>query len=94
MSAQGEEEQQTYKQQQQRNGTRHGFKLPGQGTVRGEDALLTLGVTTALLAFYQVMRPDRQGSSAWAWALFTVGMVIATLSKGVLGLAMPGIAIG
>ncbi|OYU08155.1 MAG: dolichyl-phosphate-mannose--protein mannosyltransferase [Pseudomonas sp. PGPPP1] len=65
------------------------------GNVRGvgEDALLTLGVTTALLAFYQVMRPDRQGSSAWAWALFTVGMVIATLSKGVLGLAMPGIVI-
>ncbi len=54
----------------------------------GEDALLTLGVTTALLAFYQAMRPERRG--VWPWALFTVGMVIATLSKGVLGLAMPG----
>ncbi|TFY85120.1 phospholipid carrier-dependent glycosyltransferase [Pseudomonas kairouanensis] len=65
------------------------------GNVRGvgEDALLTLGVTTALLAFYQAVRPDRQGSSAWAWALFTAGMVIATLSKGVLGLAMPGMVI-
>ncbi|PRA22523.1 ArnT family glycosyltransferase [Pseudomonas poae] len=59
----------------------------------GEDALLTLGVTTALLAFYQAVRPDREGSSAGAWVLFTAGMVIATLSKGVLGLAMPGIVI-
>ena len=59
----------------------------------GEDSLLSLGVTTALLAFYQAVRPDRQGSSAGAWALFTGGMVIATLSKGVLGLAMPGIVI-
>ena len=61
----------------------------------GEDSLLSLGVTTALLAFYQAMRPEseRVGSNAWAWALFTLGMVIATLSKGVLGLAMPGIVI-
>lgn len=67
------------------------------GNVRGvgEDSLLTLGVTTALLAFYQAMRPEseRQGGNAWPWALFTLGMVIATLSKGVLGLAMPGIVI-
>jgi len=61
----------------------------------GEDSLLSLGVTTALLAFYQAMRPEseRQGSTTWAWALFTTGMMIATLSKGVLGLAMPGIVI-
>ena len=59
----------------------------------GEDSLLSLGVTTALLAFYQAVRPERQGSSVGAWALFTGGMVIATLSKGVLGLAMPGIVI-
>ena len=65
------------------------------GNVRGvgEDALLTLGVTTALLAFYQAMRPERQGASVWPWALFTAGMVIATLSKGGLGLAMPGVVI-
>lgn len=65
------------------------------GNVRGvgEDSLLSLGVTAALLGFYQAVRPDREGSSIWAWALFTVGMVIATLSKGVLGLAMPGIVI-
>jgi len=59
----------------------------------GEDSLLSLGVTTALLAFYQAMHPENQGSKAGAWALFTAGMVIATLSKGVLGLAMPGIVI-
>ncbi len=61
----------------------------------GEDSLLSLGVTTALLAFYQAMRPEseRQGSTTWAWALFIAGMAIATLSKGVLGLAMPGIVI-
>lgn len=67
------------------------------GNVRGvgEDSLLSLGVTAALLGFYQAVRPEaeRQGSTAWAWALFTAGMVIATLSKGVLGLAMPGIVI-
>ena len=65
------------------------------GNVRGvgEDSLLSLGVTAALLGFYQAVRPEREGSSVWAWALFTAGMVIATLSKGVLGLAMPGIVI-
>ncbi|AGE27474.1 dolichyl-phosphate-mannose-protein mannosyltransferase [Pseudomonas poae RE*1-1-14] len=59
----------------------------------GEDSLLSLGVTTALLAFYQAVRPDREDPGTWAWALFAAGMVIATLSKGVLGLAMPGIVI-
>lgn len=65
------------------------------GNVRGvgEDSLLCLGVTAALLGFYEAVRPEREGSSTWAWALFTAGMVIATLSKGVLGLAMPGIVI-
>lgn len=45
------------------------------------------GVTTALLAFYaELMRPESGDRMlAWAWALFTVGMAIATLSKGVLG---------
>jgi 4-amino-4-deoxy-L-arabinose transferase-like glycosyltransferase len=65
------------------------------GNVRGvgEDSLLSLGVTAALLGFYQAVRPERDSSSVWAWALFTAGMVIATLSKGVLGLALPGIVI-
>ncbi|MFC6335584.1 phospholipid carrier-dependent glycosyltransferase [Pseudomonas sp. CCM 7891] len=61
----------------------------------GEDALLSLGVTMALLAFYQANRPEpeRSTSNLGTWLLFTLGMVIATLSKGVLGLAMPGIVI-
>jgi 4-amino-4-deoxy-L-arabinose transferase-like glycosyltransferase len=61
----------------------------------GEDSLLTLGVTLALLAFYQANRPEseRATSNLGTWCLFTLGMVIATLSKGVLGLAMPGVVI-
>ena len=57
----------------------------------GEDALLCLGVTLALLAFFQAVRSP--GVARGAWGLFTLGMVIATLSKGVLGLAMPGVVI-
>lgn len=55
----------------------------------GEDALLALGVTTALLAFFQAQRTSTAGNSL----LFVVGIAIATLSKGVLGLAMPGVVI-
>ncbi|MBY8933911.1 ArnT family glycosyltransferase [Pseudomonas fluorescens] len=55
----------------------------------GEDALLALGVTTALLAFFQAQRASTVGSLL----LFVVGIAIATLSKGVLGLAMPGVVI-
>ncbi|MFP0197791.1 ArnT family glycosyltransferase [Pseudomonas sp. PHC1] len=55
----------------------------------GEDALLALGVTMALLAFFQAQRASTTGNSL----LFVVGIAIATLSKGVLGLAMPGVVI-
>ncbi len=55
----------------------------------GEDALLALGVTTALLGFFQAQKTSTPGSSL----LFVVGIAIATLSKGVLGLAMPGVVI-
>lgn len=55
----------------------------------GEDALLALGVTTALLGFFQAQKASTPGSSL----LFVVGIAIATLSKGVLGLAMPGVVI-
>lgn len=60
----------------------------------GEDALLSLGVTLALLAFFQAQRraADQQ-PALLAWLLFAVGIAIATLSKGVLGLAMPGVVI-
>ena len=57
----------------------------------GEDALLTLGVSMALLAFFYA---SRQLRFAWGpWLLFAAGIAIATLSKGVLGLALPGIVI-
>ncbi|WP_300728393.1 phospholipid carrier-dependent glycosyltransferase [Pseudomonas sp.] len=57
----------------------------------GEDALLTLGITMALLAFYHASRQAHFARGTWL--LFTAGIVIATLSKGVLGLAMPGVVI-
>ncbi|RMQ38259.1 Glycosyl transferase protein [Pseudomonas syringae pv. actinidiae] len=60
----------------------------------GEDALLALGVTTALLAFFQANNLSRREvSSTGLWLLFTFGIALATLSKGVLGLAMPGVVI-
>jgi 4-amino-4-deoxy-L-arabinose transferase-like glycosyltransferase len=55
----------------------------------GEDALLALGVTMALLAFFQAQRSSTMGNTL----LFVAGIAIATLSKGVLGLAMPGVVI-
>jgi 4-amino-4-deoxy-L-arabinose transferase-like glycosyltransferase len=60
----------------------------------GEDALLTLGVTMALLAFFNAcLQRNRSAVPLGDWLLFSLGIVIATLSKGVLGLAMPGAVI-
>jgi len=55
----------------------------------GEDALLALGVSMALLAFFQGQQKSTLGNAM----LFASGIAIATLSKGVLGLAMPGVVI-
>ncbi|UWF50110.1 glycosyltransferase family 39 protein [Pseudomonas sp. N3-W] len=55
----------------------------------GEDSLLSLGVTMTLLAFFQGLRQSTPGNAL----LFIAGIVIATLSKGMLGLAMPGVVI-
>ena len=57
----------------------------------GEDALLTLGVSMALLAFFHASR--QPGFARGSWLLFAVGIAIATLSKGVFGLALPGVVI-
>ena len=57
----------------------------------GEDALLTLGVSMALLAFFHASR--QPGFASGSWLLFAVGIAIATLSKGVFGLALPGVVI-
>ncbi|RMU94351.1 Glycosyl transferase protein [Pseudomonas coronafaciens pv. coronafaciens] len=60
----------------------------------GEDALLALGVSTALLAFFHVSHHSRNHRRALGmWLLFAVGVAVATMSKGVLGLAMPGVVI-
>lgn len=60
----------------------------------GEDGLLTLGVTTALLAFFYASRNRQPGRlPVGAWLLFSLGIAISTLSKGVLGLALPGVVI-
>jgi 4-amino-4-deoxy-L-arabinose transferase-like glycosyltransferase len=56
----------------------------------GEDTVLTLGVTLCLLSFFQAT------GKKWnfgAWWLFAAGLAIATMSKGVLGLAIPGVTI-
>ncbi|PJI50540.1 MAG: dolichyl-phosphate-mannose--protein mannosyltransferase [Pseudomonas sp.] len=63
------------------------------GNVRqvGEDALLTLGVTLALLSFLQAwLEPPGR---TLHWLGFATGITIATLTKGMLGLALPGVVI-
>ena len=59
----------------------------------GEDALLALGVTMALLAFFQGERQGQRLPTLGNSLLFCSGIALATLSKGVLGLAMPGVVI-
>ncbi len=61
----------------------------------GEDALLSLGVTLALLAFFHASRQqaEQRHLALGSWLLFASGIMIATLSKGVLGLALPGVVI-
>ncbi|WP_207888330.1 glycosyltransferase family 39 protein [Pseudomonas sp. 30_B] len=57
----------------------------------GEDALLALGVTLALLSYLQawLRSPGKPGH----WLAFALGITLSTLSKGVLGLALPGVVI-
>ncbi|RMN85405.1 Glycosyl transferase, family 39 [Pseudomonas cannabina] len=59
----------------------------------GEDALLALGVSTALLAFFYASAGHKGAPRIGVWLLFSLGIAISTLSKGVLGLAMPGVVI-
>lgn len=61
----------------------------------GEDTLLALGVTLALLAFFHASRQqaEHRRLAIGTWLLFASGIMISTLSKGVLGLAMPGVVI-
>jgi len=60
----------------------------------GEDALLAFGVTLALLVYFQAVNQRAKGDrSVWLWCSFAAGIAISTLSKGVLGLALPGVVI-
>ncbi|WP_371365357.1 ArnT family glycosyltransferase [Pseudomonas sp. QL9] len=63
------------------------------GNVRqvGEDALLCLGVSLALLSFLRAHLHERGDSPGWP--LFALGIAIASLSKGLLGLALPGVVV-
>lgn len=55
----------------------------------GQDAMLAFGVSLALLSFY-FTREDR---SPGLWLLYSAGIAIATLTKGVVGLAIPGVVV-
>lgn len=52
----------------------------------GEDVLLTAGVTVCLLGFLEAHMRHTLGG----WLLYAAGLAIATLSKGMLGLALTG----
>ena len=56
----------------------------------GQDLLLTFGIALTLIGFYWTREtpPARRG-----WAMYAAGIAIATLSKGVVGLAIPGVVI-
>lgn len=55
----------------------------------GQDTLLTFGVSLALLSFYFT----RENGAKHLWFAFSAGIAVATLAKGVVGLAVPGVVI-
>ena len=55
----------------------------------GQDVLLAFGVSLALLSFYFI----RENGSKRLWLAFSAGIAIATLTKGAIGLAVPGVVI-
>lgn len=56
----------------------------------GQDILLALGVALALFSF----NGARAASASWRlWLAYALGIAIATLTKGVVGLAIPGVVI-
>lgn len=55
----------------------------------GQDALLALGIALALLSFYRA----REGTARCGWIAFSAGIALATMTKGVVGLAVPGVVI-
>ena len=55
----------------------------------GQDMLLAFGVSLAALSFYFSREHDAPG----LWLGFSAGIAVATLAKGVVGLAVPGIVV-
>ncbi|MBS1230651.1 MAG: dolichyl-phosphate-mannose-protein mannosyltransferase family protein [Proteobacteria bacterium] len=55
----------------------------------GQDMLLAFGVSLAVLSFYFT----REDGSKALWLGFSAGIAVATLAKGVVGLAVPGIVV-
>ncbi len=56
----------------------------------GQDELLAFGISLALFSFYRA----REKSSIGTWLLYSAGIAVATMTKGVIGLAVPGVVIG
>jgi 4-amino-4-deoxy-L-arabinose transferase-like glycosyltransferase len=55
----------------------------------GQDMLLTFGVSLALLSFYSTSEDDAKA----LWFGYAAGLAVATLAKGVVGLAVPGVVV-
>lgn len=55
----------------------------------GQDTLLAFGVTLALLAYFLAQETGRRRD----WLLFALGLAIAVMTKGVVGLAIPAIIV-
>ena len=55
----------------------------------GQDMLLAFGVSLAVLSFYFT----REDNAPGLWLGFSAGIAVATLAKGVVGLAVPGIVV-
>lgn len=55
----------------------------------GQDMLLAFGVSLALLSFYFTREDDAQA----LWFGYAAGLAVATLAKGVVGLAVPGVVV-
>lgn len=55
----------------------------------GQDMLLAFGVSLALLSFYFTREQDAKA----LWFGFAAGLAVATLAKGVVGLAVPGVVV-
>jgi 4-amino-4-deoxy-L-arabinose transferase-like glycosyltransferase len=56
----------------------------------GQDEMLAFGISLALFFFYSA----KEEKSTISWLLYSAGIAVATMTKGVIGLAVPGVVIG